>query len=208
VDLIKAPVASTLEQLRARLAKQPPRRLEAPPPLLRAAVLIPVLRNEEQLEVLFTRRTDTVLTHKGQISFPGGQREASDNSMMETALRETYEEIGLEAASVSVLGELDDMFTWVSGYVVTPVVGLIAEPMPPLSLAPSEVKSVFTVRVDRLLDNSVHTTETRQTDGRPYQIHFFRVGDDVIWGATGFILHQFLQALEGAVSEAINRSRS
>jgi 8-oxo-dGTP pyrophosphatase MutT (NUDIX family) len=208
VDLIKAPLASTLEQLRARLAKQSPRRLEAPPPLLRAAVLIPLLPIEEQPEVLFTRRTDTVLSHKGQISFPGGQREASDNSMVETALRETYEEIGLEAASVSVLGEMDDMFTWVSGYVVTPVVGLVAEPMPPLSLAPSEVKSVFTVPVDRLLDNSVHSTETRETDGHSYQIHFFRVGDDVIWGATGFMLHQFLQAWEGAVSEAISRSRS
>lgn len=208
MDLIKVPLTTALEQLRARLAQQMPQRLEAPPPLLRAAVLIPLLRRGEQVEVLFTRRTDTVLTHKGQISFPGGQREASDDSMIETALRESYEEIGLAAASVSVLGELDDMFTWVSGYVVTPVVGLVAEPMPPLSLAPSEVKSVFTVPVERLLDDSVHSTETRSVDGHPYQIHFFRVEDDVIWGATGFMLHQFLQAWGGAVSEAVSRSRS
>jgi len=208
MDLIRVPLTTALELLRVRLAQQTPQRLEAPPPLLRAGVLIPLLRRDEQVEVLFTRRTDTVLTHKGQISFPGGQREASDDSMIETALRESYEEIGLEASSVSVLGELDDMFTWVSGYVVTPVVGLVAEPMPPLALAPSEVRSVFTVPLDQLLDDSVHTTETRELDGRPYQIHFFRVGSDVIWGATGFMLNQFLQAWEGAVSEAVSRSRS
>lgn len=208
VDLIKASVVRTLERLEERLARQLPQHLDAPPPLLRAGVLIPLLRKEEQVDVLFTRRTDTVLTHKGQISFPGGQREPSDGSMIETALRESYEEIGLDPSSVSVLGEMDDMFTSVSGYIVTPVVGLVDEPMPALTLAPAEVKSVFTVGVDRLLDDSVHRTETRELDGHPYQIHFFKVGDDVIWGATGFILHQFLRAWEGAVSEALSRSRS
>lgn len=158
--------------------------------------------------MLFTRRTDTVLTHKGQISFPGGQREVSDRSLIETALRESYEEIGLDPSLVSVLGELDDMFTSVSGYVVTPVVGLIREPTPELKLAPAEVRSVFTVSIDLLLDDSVHTTETRELDGRLFQVHFFTVGEDVIWGATGLMLHQFLQAWQGAAAEDVSRSRS
>ena len=208
MDLIKAPFESTLEQLRRRLAERPPRRLDAPAPLLRAAVLVPLLRSDDRLEVLFTRRTDTVLTHKGQISFPGGQREESDRSLIETALRETNEEIGLEPSLVRVLGELDDMFTSVSGFVVTPVVGLVSQPNPQLRLAPAEVRSVFTVSIDRLLDRAVHRTETRQLDGQPFTIHFFSAGEDVIWGATGLMLYQFLQAWQGAAREEVSRSRS
>lgn len=155
--------------------------------------------------MLFTRRTDTVLTHKGQISFPGGQWEASDVSLVETALRESYEEIGLHASSVEVLGELDDMFTSVSGYVVTPVVGLVRGAMPPLTLAPAEVKSVFTVRLDLLGEKRVHTTETRQLDGRTFKIHYFKVGSDVIWGATGYMLDQFLRSWTQASAEAVSR---
>jgi ADP-ribose pyrophosphatase YjhB (NUDIX family) len=160
------------------------------------------------VEILFTRRTDTVLTHKGQISFPGGQREAADASMIETALRETYEEIGLEPSSITVLGELDDVFTSVSGYVVTPVIGLVEGSKPALRLAPAEVKSVFTAGISRLEDDQVHTTETRELDGRPFRIHFFTLGDDVVWGATGYILHQFLKAWRAAASTAVTRSRS
>ena len=194
--------------MRGQLAQRPPRGGEAHEPIFRAAVLVPLLPRGDRLEVLFTRRTDTVLTHKGQISFPGGQREKSDRSLIETALRESYEEIGLEPSRVSVLGELDDMFTSVSGYVVTPVVGLVREPTPELKLAPAEVKSVFTVSIDHLLGDSVHRTETREMDGHLFQVHFFTVGEDVIWGATGLMLDQFLQAWQGAASEVVSRSRS
>ncbi len=166
---------------------------------MRAGVLVPLFRAGEGVELLFTRRTDTVLTHKGQISFPGGQREPSDASLVGTALRESYEEIGLDPTRVQVLGELDDMFTSISGFVVTPVVGLVTGTPSDLTLAPAEVKSIFTVPVDRLA--GVHTTESRDFDGKSYQIHYFRVGHDVVWGATGYIVDQFLQAWERAASE-------
>ncbi|MEO6797553.1 MAG: CoA pyrophosphatase [Candidatus Dormibacter sp.] len=196
LDLIETTVGRTLERLQAGLAERLPHRLEAAPPLLRAAVLIPLFVVAARVEVLFTRRTDTVLTHKGQISFPGGQREATDASMVETALRESYEEIGLEVARVTVLGELDDVFTSVSGFIVTPVVGMVEGPPADLTLAPAEVKSVFTVPIDRL--QAVHTTQVRQFDGHAYRIHYYTVADDVIWGATGLILHQFLASWERA----------
>ena len=161
---------------------------------MRAGVLIPVFLTGDAAEILFTRRTDTVLTHKGQISFPGGQREPTDASMVETALRESYEEIGLEPSRVSVLGELDDVFTAVSGFVVTPVIGVVRGGLRDLVPAPAEVRSVFTVSIDELRDERVHTTQTREVDGQSYRIHYYTVGDDVIWGATGYIVHQFLQA--------------
>src|SRR5437868_15002889 len=83
-----------VERLRERLHQRLRRAIEVAPPLLRAGVLIPMLIGSGGVELLFTRRTETVLTHKGQISFPGGQREDSDVELIETALRESYEEIG------------------------------------------------------------------------------------------------------------------
>ena len=199
LDLIEAGTARTLELLAATLEARAPRRLDAAPPLLRAGVLIPIFHSGNAPEVLFTRRTDTVLTHKGQISFPGGQREPTDASMVETALRESYEEIGLDPARVVVLGELDDVFTSVSGFVVTPVIGVVRDGLQDLVPAPAEVRSVFTVPVDQLRDERVHTTQTREVDGQRYRIHYYTVGDDVIWGATGYIVHQFLGAWDHAV---------
>ena len=86
---------------------------------MRAGVLVPLIPSTNGVEILLTRRTDTVLTHKGQISFPGGQREETDVETIETALRESYEEIGLEPSRVMVLGELDDVFTAISRFVIS-----------------------------------------------------------------------------------------
>ena len=174
------------------------RSIDIAPPLVRAGVLIPLLMRGNTLEMLFTRRTDTVLTHKGQISFPGGQREDADAQTVETALRESYEEIGLEPSRVTVLGELDDVFTAVSSFVITPVVGLVEGGIDDLVLAPDEVKSLLVVPVSRLVDPDAHTTETRSVGEQQYRIHYYSIGEDVIWGATGRIVYQFLKAWEEA----------
>ncbi|TMC65257.1 MAG: CoA pyrophosphatase [Chloroflexota bacterium] len=197
VDLTTA-AATRLERLRQVLEQRVRRGIDVAPPLIRAGVLIPLVTRDNTLEMLFTRRTDTVLTHKGQISFPGGQREDSDAETVETALRESYEEIGLEPSRVTVLGELDDVFTAVSSFVITPVVGLVEGGIDELRLAPDEVKSVLMVPVHRLLDSDVHTTETRSVGEQQYRIHYYTLGDDVIWGATGRIVYQFLKAWEEA----------
>ena len=197
MDLTTA-AATRLERLRHVLDQRVRRRIDIAPPLVRAGVLIPLVSRGNTLEMLFTRRTDTVLTHKGQISFPGGQQEDADAETVETALRESYEEIGLEPSRVTVLGELDDVFTAVSSFVITPVVGLVEGSIDDLRLAPDEVKSLLMVPVDRLLDSDVHTTETRSVGEQLYRIHYYTIGDDVIWGATGRIVYQFLKAWEEA----------
>jgi 8-oxo-dGTP pyrophosphatase MutT (NUDIX family) len=196
-----ASIRSQLERLAHLLQQRVRRDIDADPPLLRAGVLLPLLLGEDGVELLFTRRTDTVLTHKGQISFPGGQREDSDAETVETALRESYEEIGLEPSRVTVLGQLDDVFTSVSGFVITPVVGLVEGGIGELRPAPDEVKSFLVVPVSTLLDSSVHTTETRRFEGQDYRIHYYTVGDDVIWGATGRIVYQFLKAWQEAATD-------
>lgn len=191
-------IDAQLRRLQHHLRERVRREIEVAPPLLRAGVLIPILLGPRGAELLFTRRTETVLTHKGQISFPGGQREEVDQATIETALRESYEEIGLEPSRVTVLGELDDVFTSVSGFVITPVVGQIEGGAQNLRPAPDEVKSLLLVPVETLGDPQVHTTETREVDRQRYRIHYYTVGDDVIWGATGRIVYQFLRAWDEA----------
>jgi 8-oxo-dGTP pyrophosphatase MutT (NUDIX family) len=197
MDLTTA-ASTRLERLHQVLDRRVRRSIDTAPPLLRAGVLIPLMLRGGGIELVFTRRTDTVLTHKGQISFPGGQREDSDVETVETALRESYEEIGLEPSRVTVLGELDDVFTAVSSFVITPVVGLVEGGIDDLVLAPDEVKSLLVVPVTQLLDPAVHTTETRSVGEQQYRIHYYTIGDDVIWGATGRIVYQFLKAWEEA----------
>jgi 8-oxo-dGTP pyrophosphatase MutT (NUDIX family) len=196
VDLNAGAAAGTgaeVERLRRRLSLRQVERLSAEPPLLRASVLVPVFTPADRPHLLFTRRTEEVLTHKGQISFPGGQREAGDGSALETALRESYEEIGLEPGRVDPLGELDDVFSAVSGFVVSPQVGLIRGPADGLRPAPTEVRSVFLVPIDTLLDPAVYRSETRTWNGAEHVIHFYTVGEDVIWGLTAMIVHQLLK---------------
>jgi 8-oxo-dGTP pyrophosphatase MutT (NUDIX family) len=192
---------SRLRHLHQLLQQRVRRGIDVAPPLLRAGVLIPLIRRGNGVELLFTRRTDTVLTHKGQISFPGGQQEERDVETVETALRESYEEIGLEPSRVTVLGELDDVFTSVSSFVITPVVGLVDGDIGDLRPAPDEVKSLLLVPVPTLLDPRVHTTESRLFEGQRYRIHYYTIADDVIWGATGRIVYQFLKAWQEAAQE-------
>ena len=158
-----------------------------------AAVLVPVVERENELTVLFTRRTAHLHDHAGQISFPGGRAEPGDAGAAETAMRETREEIGLAAGRVEVLGELHQYVT-VTGYRVTPVVGLIT---PPLDLRPDdfEVAEVFEAPLAFLLDAANHQRNRVLWEGRerlyyaiPYQRHY-------IWGATAGMLmnlHAFL----------------
>src|SRR6266545_6615128 len=119
-----------------------------------AAVLVPVVRREGGLTVLFTRRTAHLNDHAGQISFPGGRSEPGDTGAAETALREAAEEIGLAAAQVEVLGKLQEYVT-VTGYRVTPVVGLVTPPLE-LRLDEFEVAEVFEVPLEFLLDPANH----------------------------------------------------
>jgi 8-oxo-dGTP pyrophosphatase MutT (NUDIX family) len=158
-----------------------------------AAVLVPVVRREDGLTVLFTRRTAHLHDHAGQISFPGGRVEPGDRSAAETALRESGEEIGLEPASVEILGELHEYVT-VTGYRVSPVVGLVT---PPLDLRPDdfEVAEVFEVPLSFLLDPSNHQRNRVVNEGRERLYFAVPYGQYYIWGATAGMLMNFYSFL-------------
>jgi 8-oxo-dGTP pyrophosphatase MutT (NUDIX family) len=158
-----------------------------------AAVLVPVIVGENGLEFLLTRRTEDVETHKGQISFPGGVTDAEDVSPEATALRETEEELGILPSHIEVLGALDDLAT-PTGFVITPVVGLLAT-LPHLTPNPAEVAEAFTVPWEVFLNPSNGRTEVREFMGQPRDIWFYDTGQHIVWGATAAIIHSVLSRL-------------
>ncbi|MEE8471619.1 MAG: CoA pyrophosphatase [Dehalococcoidia bacterium] len=161
-------------------------------PPMPAAVLLPIFRKGDGYHVLLTRRTQEVEHHKGQISFPGGARGPEDESLEATALRESWEEVGLEPGDVDVLGELDDMVT-ITNFEVRPFVGLIPHPYP-FQLCAAEVESLIEVPLQFLLDPGNCREETHPGDSS--HVHYsFEYDGNVIWGATARILNQFLFVL-------------
>jgi 8-oxo-dGTP pyrophosphatase MutT (NUDIX family) len=158
-----------------------------------AAVLIPIIRRESGLTVLFTQRASHLADHAGQISFPGGRTEPQDPTMEETALREMEEEIGLDRGRVAVLGRLPDYFTG-TGFRVTPVVGWIE---PEFSLAPDpfEVAEVFEVPLAFLLDPANHQEKSGVWQGRERQYYAMPYQSYYIWGATAGMLRSLYMAL-------------
>jgi 8-oxo-dGTP pyrophosphatase MutT (NUDIX family) len=159
-----------------------------------ASVLIPIVVREHGLTVLLTLRSEHLTDHGGQISFPGGRWEESDASPIETALRETEEEVGLDRQHVEVLGTLPDYFTG-TGYKVTPVVAIVQPPFE-IKADPKEVAEVFEVPLAFLMDGAHHQLRdvelpngTRRTFyTMPYQRYF-------IWGATAGMLRNLFHFL-------------
>jgi len=158
-----------------------------------AAVLIPLFNRQGEWCVLVTQRTQTVEHHKGQISFPGGACDPVDASLEETALRETYEEIGVPPHEVEILGALDDFLT-VSNFVVTPFVGLIPQRFP-YRLNEAEVEAVIEVPFSFLREPGNLRVEQLEYQGELHDVLFWDFGPHVIWGATARVLKSFIDLL-------------
>ena len=157
-----------------------------------AAVLVPLLRVDGEWHLLYTRRTDRVESHKGQVSFPGGACDEGETSPEQTALREAEEEIGLRPEDVRVLGRLNSMAT-ISSFRVTPVVGVISWPVV-FRPAQAEVARVFTMPLAWLADKS--NRWEFNIFGRNHSVIFFHPYDgELLWGATARMTVEFLNAL-------------
>jgi 8-oxo-dGTP pyrophosphatase MutT (NUDIX family) len=167
-------------------APEPVQEFGSDRPMVAAAVLVPVVAHAMGLSVLLTRRTDHLHHHAGQICFPGGRVESTDLSAVMTALRETEEEIGLDADRVELLGELAEYRTG-TGFSVTPVVGLVHPPFT-LELDEFEVAEAFEVPLSFLLDPANREWHEMKIEGRTRRYHAMPFGDYFIWGATAGIL--------------------
>ncbi len=180
------------ESLRAVLKNRTPHR-EDRLNLVCAAVLVPILFKEEEWHVLVTQRTEHVEHHKGQISFPGGACDVQDADLEATALRETFEEIGIPPDEVEILGVLDDVPT-VTNFAVTPFVAVIPHPFD-YRLNGHEVEAVIEVPLSFLLDTDHLRVAEREHQGRIYQVLVWDYGPFAIWGATAQILKGLLELL-------------
>lgn len=159
-----------------------------------AAVLVPLVARSAMPSVLLTRRTDHLHHHPGQISFPGGRVEEADDSPVETALRETEEEIGLDRSHVELLGSLPDYFTG-TGFRVTPVVGVVHPPFD-LHLDAFEVAEAFEVPLTHFLDPANHQRLSREFEGRTRHFYAMPYHDHFIWGATAGIIMSLYRLLQ------------
>ncbi len=163
----------------------------------RAAVLVPIIVEDEDARVVYTVRKDDLADHAGQISFPGGSMEARDTSLLETALREAEEEIDLSPELVEVLGELEEMYIPPSNFRVSPFVGLLP-PGAEMVLAPDEVEEIFTVSLSTLIDNKTFRKVLWRREGRDYEVPVFAIDGRVprnIWGATAAMTAALLARL-------------
>jgi 8-oxo-dGTP pyrophosphatase MutT (NUDIX family) len=166
--------------------------------LRHAAVLVLIIDRPEGLTVLFTRRTEHLVHHPGQISFPGGRVEREDASLEDTALRETEEEIGLGRELVEIIGRLDTYITR-TGFEITPYVGMAT---PPLVLIPDpqEVAEIFEVPLAFLCDPENRERHSREVFGRTRNFYALPYGDYYIWGATAGMLVNLAMRLGGEAS--------
>lgn len=160
-----------------------------------AAVLVPIVNRPDGPTVLLTQRTAHLKKHAGQISFPGGGVEPQDRHHVETALRETHEEIGLHARHVTLLGRLS-MYETSTAYGVTPVVGWVEPPFD-LAVDSFEVAEVFETPLSFILDRANHVKETAMRDGIRRWYYVMPYEGRRIWGATAGMLVNLADMLEG-----------
>jgi len=168
-----------------------------------SAVLLPIYYKQGQYYILFTKRTGKVKEHKGEISFPGGAYQEGDRTLVDTALRESAEEIGLMADRVEVLGELDDTATQTSTYIISPFVAFIPRPYQ-FKVDEEEVEEIIEVPISALLDKSSLRQETEIIDGETVTSYFYHYQGRVIWGATARILNQFLDIFAQVMGDKVD----
>jgi 8-oxo-dGTP pyrophosphatase MutT (NUDIX family) len=207
-DIVTQLSETGLEGLRPRLLREPPplplkpqrgdhdlnpaMKPEPGRELAPAAVLLPIVARREPT-ILFTQRTDHLARHAGQVSFPGGRAHDDDVSLIETALRETQEETGIDPSFVTVAGFLDAYETG-TGFAILPVVGLLTEGFA-LNPHAGEVAEIFEVPLAWLLDEANRETGEREWQGKLRRFHAFRYDRHYIWGATAAMLVNFNERL-------------
>ena len=171
-------------------------------PLVPAAVLLPFYEKEGEYYILLTKRTEKVEHHKGQISFPGGARHEQDRDLRDTALRETFEEIGVRPEDVEILGELDNMGTFTSKFLISPFVGIIPYPYE-FIVNEDEIEELIEVPLSALADEKNYGEKAHEIDEVSYMGNVFEYNGRVIWGATAMMLKQLLDLVFSNYSESL-----
>jgi len=176
-----------------KILSQRERKVIDHPPFSHAAVLVPLFRKERACHLLFTKRTDQVKHHKGEISFPGGMVDEEDSELEKTALREAFEEIGLKEKDVQIIGVLDDIVT-ATEFIVTPIVGYFPYPYA-FQLSKVEIEELIEVPLFYLFNEKCFGEKMIHQGDCQRVVYSYQYGQYIIWGATAKILKQFLDLL-------------
>jgi len=176
------------EKLKQILAQRKKRRI-VDSKRVSAAVLVPIYERDGQYFVLFIKRTEWVAKHKGEISFPGGTFEERDGTLLNTALRETTEEISLKPDDVEILGELDDEVSVKTNYIITPFLASISWPYE-FKVDGGETEEIIEAPIQSLMDIGQSRQEVRGSEMET--VYYYNYRGRVIWGATARILNKFL----------------
>jgi len=164
-----------------------------------AAVLIPLFFKNGEAHLLFTKRTEFLRHHKGQVSFPGGKFDKSDKNLEKTAVRETFEEIGLKKDDINVLGKTDKFLTN-THFLVQPYAGFFPYPYN-FKVNSGEIDRLIEVPIQHLTDENFFEVKFISYNDQLWPIHYYYYNDDVIWGVTGFLLSNFLNIAFGLNKE-------
>ena len=170
--------------------------------LMPAAVMILLYSKDGEYCVLLNKRSQEVEHHKGEISFPGGARDPEDRDFLDTALRETEEEMGIQRSDITVLGQLDDIVTR-TNFGVRVYVGTIPYPYP-FDPSPIEIAEVLEVPYSSLVNAANFRHETRLVEGKAVSVRSYAYNEHLVFGATAKILEQFLEVVEdGMLKEGL-----
>ncbi len=169
-----------------------------------SAVLIPILKKNDVLHLLFIRKADGPYHHSGQVSFPGGAYEEKDPDLLATALRETWEEVGVPPENWEILGRLEPVDTLGSPYTIHPFVANLLEPIE-FTACEKEVDCIFTVPLEYILQIHPFPLQDFPWRGKAYKTFLIRYEDQVIWGATARILDSFCKVLKNRIPPIAHR---
>jgi len=193
---------NAIQQIKKTLTRRHPHQLKVPG-FLPAAVILPFFNKNDEAHLLFTLRTDKVLHHKGQVSFPGGAWEKQDKTLTETALRETEEEVGIPRNLLNIVGQLDD-FPTISDFLVTPFVATMPYPYPH-NISTDEVAELLEVPLDLFLTDEFFEMKEKRYGNKSYPVYYYHWERAVIWGVTGYIINRFIEQVFGVNPAGENR---
>lgn len=160
-----------------------------------AAILILMFKDfRNEINIVFIKRQPYDGVHSAQISFPGGKVEKSDKSLYHTALRESKEEIGIDTEKIELIGKLTELYIPVSNFIVHPYIG-ISTKIPTFTIDKTEVDYIITYPIHELIIKSVSKTKMEHK-GKLYQVPFYNIKGEMIWGATAMILSEFIAILK------------
>lgn len=198
-------VQSLIADLRRGIARRPRDVIKR---ARQAGVLVALLVDGPAPSLLLTRRTETLSSHRGEVAFPGGMRDEGDTGLIETALREAREEVGLPSTSVEVIGQLDDLLTMDGRVSVTPTIGVVRA-RPQWVRSEREVARIFEIPLSELSDPERWRVEQRGWRGRDIPVYFFDFEDEILWGLSAYVTLLTLGALNARLpigSSPHNRS--